>query len=68
MWVRLFSALCVSFVLVGVVSSRAAQPELTPRSVLDGTVVIPVPVSFGLMSKEMALRVIAAGPHKPHPL
>jgi len=68
MWIR---SICMICALIAVVAARPAgveKPELMPRSVLDGTVVIPVPVSFELVSKEMALRVIAAGPHKPHPL
>jgi hypothetical protein len=54
MWIRLFSVLCIFFVLTGVGSARAGEPELTPRSVLNDTVVILVPKEFELMSEDMA--------------
>jgi len=54
MLMRLFPTLCVFFVLAAVGAARAAEPELTPRSVLNDTVVILVPKDFELMSEEMA--------------
>jgi len=54
MWVRLLAVSCVFFVLAAAGSTSAAERPLTPRSVLDGKVVILVPSDFDLMSEEMA--------------
>lgn len=48
------AVICMFFIVTVAGSSRASEPELAPRSVLNGTVVILVPTDFELMSKEMA--------------
>lgn len=65
MWVRVYPLFCVAIVAVAVGAAEAGEPQLTPRSVLNDTVVIHIPEDFELMSEDMAQLKYPSGRRPP---
>lgn len=65
MWVRVYSLFCAAIIAVAVGAAEAGEPQLTPRPVLNGTVVMHIPENFELMSEDMAQLKYPSGRRPP---